>query len=127
MKAENTLSCLDATAETLSPEQKSEKIRMLNDCLRRTGQGGKVFVTDGIVALGAEFARAVLAAVTGFDEFSGANDPHREHDFGSVDVMSHRVFFKIDYYDRTGTVHSPDPTTNKVTLRVMTIMLASEY
>ena len=37
------------------------------------------------------------------------------------------IFFKIDYYDRTLTHHSPDPADPAVTERVITIMLADEY
>ena len=37
------------------------------------------------------------------------------------------IFFKIDYYDRTLTCHSPDPADPAVTERVITIMLADEY
>jgi hypothetical protein len=37
------------------------------------------------------------------------------------------IFFKIDYYDRTLTAHSPDPADPAVTRRVITVMLASEY
>ena len=35
--------------------------------------------------------------------------------------------FKIDYFDRTMTVHSPNPADPTVTERVITIMLAAEY
>jgi Protein of unknown function (DUF3768) len=37
------------------------------------------------------------------------------------------AFFKIDYYDKTLTCHSPDPSDLSVTERVITIMLAEEY
>jgi hypothetical protein len=55
------------------------------------------------------------------------NDPYDEHDFGSVTVAGHVVFFKIDYFDLDLRNHSPDPSEPAVTRRVMTLMLAEEY
>src|SRR6266487_614297 len=37
------------------------------------------------------------------------------------------IFFKIDYFDRELSMHSPDPADPSVTQRVITIMLAEEY
>jgi hypothetical protein len=50
-----------------------------------------------------------------------------EHDFGSFEADGHMIFFKIDYYDKSLTYHSPDAADRSVTERVITIMLAEEY
>ena len=102
-------------------------IRALNDQLRATGCGGAVVVTRGIAALSGRIQAAILAAVRRFDDFSVANDPYGEHDFGLIEVAGHRVLFKIDYYDSSLCGHSADPADPLVTRRVLTIMLAQEY
>ena len=103
------------------------RIRALNDQLRRTGTGGRVVLTAGIAALPPEAMAAIVAAVQRFDGFSADNDPHGEHDFGLVEAAGERVMFKVDYYDREMSMHSPDAANPAVTVRVLTIMLASEY
>jgi hypothetical protein len=59
--------------------------------------------------------------------FGRERHPYEEHDFGSFEADGATIFFKIDYYDSTLTVHSPDPSEPAVTKRVITIMLAEEY
>jgi hypothetical protein len=93
--------------------------------------GKKVF-TSGLRALGFEHMVAIAEKVQSFDTFTEDNDPHGEHDFGAFDHEGTRVFWKIDYYDRAafGTGHdygSENPADPATTLRVLTIMLASEY
>ena len=107
--------------------QGSIRIRALNDKLRRFGQGGRIMITAGVQALGTKSVARVLAAVAAFDAFTGDNDPHGEHDCAILTVDGVKVLFKIDYYDRDLTYHSPDPSDPTVTERVMTVMLASEY
>ena len=84
-------------------------------------------ITTGVVALGPEAVARIVKTIEVYDDFCHANDPHEEHDFGAFDADGNRIFFKIDYYDESLTVHSPDPSDTKVTKRVITIMLAEEY
>jgi len=106
---------------------KPPAIQRLNDEFRRSGAGGRIMVTAGINALPPPDQLAIVKAVQSFNAFSAVNDPHGEHDFGSVEHNGEKVFFKIDYYDETLTAGSEDPADPKRTARVLTIMLAHEY
>jgi hypothetical protein len=106
---------------------KLEAIRALNDELRRNLTVGTAFITAGVAALGPEAVARIVKTIAVYDDFCHANDPHEEHDFGSFEVDGQTIFFKIDYFDKALTSHSPDPTDPSVTERVITIMLAEEY
>ena len=108
-------------------ETTTEKIRALNDELRQHLIGGVAVITPGIAALGQTAVERIAKTIAVYDDFCQANDPHGEHDFGSFEVDGHKIFFKIDYYDKDLTCHSPDPANPSVTARVITIMLAEEY
>ena len=108
-------------------EIKTARIRALNDELRQRLIGGMAVITPGVAALGQEAVARIVKTIEVYDDFCHANDPHEEHDFGAFDADGHRIFFKIDYYDSSLTVHSPDPSDPNVTKRVITIMLAEEY
>ena len=112
---------------TSTTDSKTDRIRQLNDAFRRTFVGGAVMITAGVEALPLDQRRSLLQKVRSFDAFSEGNDPHEEHDFGSIDEAGIRCFWKIDYYDRKTEFGSPDPADPAVTTRVMTIMLADEY
>jgi Protein of unknown function (DUF3768) len=105
----------------------TQQIRELNDDLRHHLIGGRAVMTPGIAALGAEAVARIVKTIAVFDDFCHANDPYEEHDFGSFEAEGEKIFFKIDYFDRTLTHHSPDPADPSVTERVITIMLADEY
>ena len=107
--------------------QDTDRIRTLNDQLRQNLEYGKAFMTPGIAELGQEAVQRLIQTIAVFDKFCLANDPHGEHDFGAFDFDGTGVFFKIDYYDKSLTVGSPDPADPTVTERVITVMLASEY
>ena len=105
----------------------TQRVRALNNELRRNLPNGHAVITTGVAAFGPEAVARIVKTIAVYDDFCHANDPYGEHDFGSFEADGHTIFFKIDYYDATMTQHSPDPADPAVTKRVITIMLAEEY
>ncbi len=105
----------------------TDRIRMLNDNLRKDLLGGGAVITTGIAALGPEAVERLVKTIAVFDDFCTANDPHGEHDFCCFKFDGTDVLFKIDYFDKSLTFHSPNAADPAVTERIITIMLASEY
>ncbi len=116
-----------AASENLSEAERTLRIRTLNDTFRATFVGGQVMMTAGIQSLGAMSIQDITHAIQTFDDFTADNDPHGEHDFGSLIHQGRKVFWKIDYYDTSLTYGSEDPSDSEVTARVLTVMLAEEY
>lgn len=111
------------TTETKS----TQKIAGLNDlCRKAMGIAGRLFQTQGI-ALPLPVQSALREKVETFDGFTPDNDPHGEHDFGAFEHEGERIFWKIDYYAPDMLHGSENPADPKQTVRVLTIMLASEY
>lgn len=106
------------------PDPHDEVIAALNDKFRQMGEGGHVFLTRGVSALGEAMITAAREAVRTYDAFTPENDPYGEHDFGSFKIEEYRFFWKIDAYDPPESYGDDDswrPT------RLLTIMLAEEY
>jgi hypothetical protein len=93
----------------------------MNDEFRRKGQG--VTITSGVQEI--NDLVGLLQEVREFEVFTEENDPHGEHDFGSIEWGSEKVFWKIDYYN-AGLCFWEDPLS-PTCQRIMTVMLASEY
>jgi hypothetical protein len=110
-----------------SDEEKTARIRALNDQFRRTFRGGRVMMTQGVAALPVPLQAELLSAIRAFDDFTADNDPWAEHDMASVTIGEMRFFWKIDYYDQSLLSHSEDPANACITQRVLTIMLVEEY
>lgn len=102
-------------------------VALLNDAFRKTLSGGKVLMTSGVAALPTDVVAMAIRKVVTFDGFTADNDPYGEHDFGSFDLAGHRFMWKIDCYDSRCEFGSDDPADPAKTMRVLTIMLASEY
>ena len=103
-----------------------KQIALMNDVFRRTFVGGRVKMTAAVEALSVEVKTTALIAVQQFNHFTKDNDPHEEHDFGSLELAGEKFVWKIDYYDETCTYGSKDPCDEDVTTRVLTLMLASD-
>src|SRR5215471_18320618 len=120
--------------KALTPADKSEHIRILNDAFRTdlvaigpALAGNKLYITRSVADRGNDFIDRAVQAVREFSDFTEANDPHGEHDFGSFELDGIKLFWKIDYYDLDLQYDSPDPADHAATRRVLTIMLAEEY
>jgi hypothetical protein len=116
----------------MSPRQRDrERIRELNDQVRTAGphssEAVRWLLTPGVRGFGVCGTADAIRLVQAFAAFDTDNDPHGEHDFGSFDLLGERLFWKIDYYNRSLTGGSSDPGDENVTCRVLTIMLALEY
>ena len=110
------------TTEIKSTE--TDRIRTLNDELRKNFNQGHAVMTIGIAALGAEAVARIVKTIEVYDDFCHANDPYEENDFGSFEAEGHTIFFKIDLYEEPDV---KNPNGEPVVTRVLTIMLAEEY
>lgn len=83
--------------------------------------------SSGVLSLDPEKQKTITHKIRTFTDFNEDNDPRREHDFAALTVDDIEVIFKIDYFDKSLSYLSTDPADASLTIRVMTIMLASEY
>lgn len=116
-------------------DARTARIAHLNDMARKAmGVCGKLVQTSGINALAPSDQSRIREKVETFEAFTPDNDPYGEHDFGSFDHevgkntgCNVKVFWKIDYYDKSLEYGSDEPENPAVTTRVLTVMLAEEY
>jgi Protein of unknown function (DUF3768) len=125
-----------ATAYATFTDRDTAHCAKLNDdCRWHRGDRSnhRHMMTMGVVALLVDDAdgptrimrRAQLHAAIRNYPFKPSDGPER--DFGGFTFMGAHLFFKIDAYDRDLEYGSPDLGDASVTVRVMTVMLASEY
>ena len=113
--------------DNCAPLPRAEAIAQLNDTLRKTGTGGTVMVTQGVVSLPGFDAVVLAAALASYDAFDPDNDPHGERDFGDLTLWGEYLLFKVDCYDLAMEFGSDDPADAAVTKRVLTILRADEW
>ena len=107
--------------------EKTARIRELNDAFRKTFAGGKVVMTASVAALPDMVTAHALVEVSRFDNFTPENDPHGEHDFGIFELVGRTFYWKIDAYDENLEFGSEDPSDPSKTTRVLTLMLAEDW
>jgi tRNA G18 (ribose-2'-O)-methylase SpoU len=86
-------------------DQVRERIRTLNDELRRNLINGHAVITAGIAALGPEAVARIIKTIAVYDDFCRASDSYEEHDFGAFEADGQVILFKIDYYDKALVYH----------------------
>ena len=116
---------------------KIEKIALLNDELRKkliTGEllkadsKDKAYITRGAsIFVNGMNRMQFLNNVALNRNFTEDNNPHGERDFGNFMYQKEKIFWKIDYKDNSMMYHSPDASDPSQTIRVLTIMKASEW
>lgn len=121
MWSRNDGACLQST------DERKARVRRLNDDLRKGRVKGELLVTPGVVDLANGALPDIFALLRDYDAFSTNNDPNGEHDFGVFSFRGAKLLWKIDYYDRSLRYGSDDPANDALTMRVLALMLASEY
>ena len=106
---------------------KSREIAALNDLARQTFMFCRVVLSQGLMSLEEHDLQEVISLVRSFTDFTKDNDPYGEHDFGMVEFRGKKYFWKFDYYDRTQTFGSLEPSDPEQTTRVLTVFLSEEY
>lgn len=123
----------EEAAQPLAAASIKQTIADQNDKFRALDPAipGQVLVTSGVQQLFEDESSsglgALMEAIKSFDAFNTDNDPHGEHDFGSLTFEGERLFWKIDLYDLNFQYGSEEPTNLDTTRRVLTIMLPQEY
>lgn len=108
-------------------DENTKKIAELNDRLRKTFLTGRVMLTRGVVGLEDDLREKLITEVQDFSDFTEDNDPYGERDFGAIRLEGETFYWRIDYYDQSLQFGSENPADPKMTVRVLTIMLSSDY
>ena len=115
----------------ISPQ--TAKIRALNDELRtdpsRMLAAGlcQTVATSTLLAKGPAFVDRAWNATRTFSNFTPDNDPYGEHDCAVMTIGGEAVIWKIDYFAPDWQHGSDDPSDERKTRRVLTLMLAQDY
>lgn len=122
----------------LTPEE-IERVRLIretNDRLRKTGYDASkmmVILSGALSNDDPSYHAYVMEKVRSFDAFTEDNDPHGEHDFGTIKVEPFgdndeaTIMWQINYYDLALRYGSDEPWNEAKTRRTLTIFYAEDY
>jgi hypothetical protein len=105
---------------------RAQRIRTLDDHLRKNPTSDIAIMTPGIAALGQEATDRIIKTITTFDDFCCANHPTEDHDAGSFEAEGRTISFKIDHYERPANALSSESAGLTDRVRIITVMLAEE-
>ena len=90
---------------------------------------GRMHLTSSLAMAEDGLALEAVQAVGDFAVFEPENDPDGCHDFGAVDIRGQKVFWKIDLYEADSDFRygAETPDNLATTMRVLTIMMASDW
>jgi Protein of unknown function (DUF3768) len=108
---------------------RKESIVKQNDKFRRwpAPNTGKWVTSRLVNSLTRREEIQLVRLVRYFDDFNESNDPHGEHDSGSVEFKGEKYIWKFEYLDENYQNSSKDPSNPLLTKRVLTIVHSSEY
>ena len=112
--------------QKLNDEARAQLIKVINNEPLHNAHLRITFTWD-VNNLEKSSLNRLLQKFIDFKDFNKKNDPHGEHDFVKVEHEGQKYFLKIDYYDTKLDNHSPNPSDEHQTIRVLTIMNANEY
>ena len=100
-------------------------LSILNDKARQNLNNYSL--SQAVQGLNEESLQQLLEQVKTFNEFSEDNDPWDEHDYGRIEFEGNTYLWKIDYYNKNMTGHSPNSADDSVTRRIICVMRSDEY
>ena len=114
----------DASIDLIASD--NDKLRQSIFDMKHMGKN-KLVLSHDVSQLNPIDKLEVLKLVRDFKTFTSGDDPWGEHDFGSFDFKDIKYFWKIDYYDNDLKFHSEDKLNAEKTIKVLTVLRASEY
>ena len=108
-------------------DQRTQRIRDLNDRFRKGIARGMYVMSPGISQLGDEAVDRIVKTVAALEAVVPADHSHEEHAVGTFEAEGRTMVFKIYCFDNDLKYQSPDPADPAVTVRVMEVMLDHEY